>query len=935
MRNLDISSISLIDVIIDHFDNYSETSFQKSGKNIYSTKCPLHHEIRGNSFTIYDKDGKWDWCCFGSCNTGGNAAKLLSMAFPEKYPTPEKAAEYLRERYNLKLPETVTLETFSSFKQIDQEFLKAQGIEEVENGITIPFYDIDGTIMAVKKRMKFTGKPKYIFTQGRNTIYGLREVKDYSPEYILLLEGETDTLTARYCGLQAVGIPGATAWQSDWLHYFSKFDKVIVVPDRDQAGSNLYNKLKVDFNTRLYVIPLPSKAKDLSEHYVYLLNGDKEALASYYNPDNAVPATLEGFLEAISDKDKMKKIINNPVAWDCAVSNLTNPIEESMFVEEIMQAIGKHTRLGKRVIQKAISMAKTRLHQLEVAAASEDDENVTVFIENNGYYKWKSTPAGPVKHQITNFIVKLHHTLYRDGECYRVCTLHGDYGATSAPIILDGEALSNPQKFNTVCISKGDFMFDGNMADLNSIRKLILSQENPTVIQPNYIGHIDGKWLLGDIGIDSQGNIVEADEYGILKLDDKYYACPPQITPPYFPDIEPVTPEYRRDVAYTLLKNIGGYEAWIALGWAVAGWHSDNIFKHGMENSYPILFIHGKHNSGKTWLARWLMKQYGFGRDDSQENGLESSTLTAMSNKLANYASLPVWWDDYRNTIRDITARGDRLLLAYNRSGRERSHRTNGMNEVFPVRAFVLLSGEHIPDSKLNALQTRCVFIQLSAYMRDDSYTAKMQELVTKFHCLGLHFAVKMQREGSQELLDIITELTNLLMESGCDARIARCHSIMAAGFIYGYRDVVDKEDIDKFIEWLVEYTKQEKQANEEDTIVHRFLLDLTTLMENGTIKHGTHYVVTDEYLHIHNTQVYEAWRKHVIDLRGNIVEWRVLLDYLKKEPWCVTNKLVRYPGLGNKPVKGTMFKLDTLPCEELVTQCEVVLSTGEDEPEF
>src|SRR5690606_16717367 len=207
--------------------------------------------------------------------------------------------------------------------------------------------------------------------------------------------------------------------------------------------------------------------------------------------------------------------------------------------------------------------------------------------------------------------------------------------------------------------------------------------------------------------------------------------------------------------------------------------------------------------------------------------------------------------NNFSDGLGENTDPGDRLLWVHHRCGRGRAHGTNGINDNFPVRAFVLLSGEHIPDSKLNALQARCVFIQLSSYMRDDSYTAKMQELVTKFHCLGLHFAVKMQREGSKELLEIMTELTNLLMENGCDARIARCHSIMAAGFIYGYRDVVDKEDIDKFIEWLVEYTKQEKQANEEDTIVHRFLLDLTTLMENGTIKHGTHYVVTDEYLHI------------------------------------------------------------------------------------
>jgi len=233
-----------------------------------------------------------------------------------------------------------------------------------------------------------------------------------------------------------------------------------------------------------------------------------------------------------------------------------------------------------------------------------------------------------------------------------------------------------------------------------------------------------------------------------------------------------------------------------------------------------------------------------------------------------------------------------------------------------------MLTGEDTPTSELNALQTRCVFLQVSEYMRNDEYTAEMLELVTQFHRLGLHFLIRYQREGSKQLLDEVDRLTSMLMSEGVDSRIARCHAILAAGFIYGYGDVVEHDKLVEFEQWLIEFAKQEKVAREDDHVVRRFLQDITTLMENGDLTKDTHYVISGNVLHLHSTQVYEAWRKHVLALRGSVVEWRVLLDYLKKEPWASIGSVRRYAGLGGKNVKGIGLDLNTVPCEELVTQC-------------
>ena len=96
------------------------------------------------------------------------------------------------------------------------------------------------------------------------------------------------------------------------------------------------------------------------------------------------------------------------------------------------------------------------------------------------------------------------------------------------------------------------------------------------------------------------------------------------------------------DVLIDLKDNIGGYQAWLAIGWIKACIYSSEIFEHF--NFFPILFVYGKYQCGKNTLVGWLTSFFGLGNLSGES--IQESTQTGISRMLSYYSSLPVWMDE-------------------------------------------------------------------------------------------------------------------------------------------------------------------------------------------------------------------------------------------------------------------------------------------------
>jgi len=905
MSRLLINNLSLIDVM-KYYLNYNDNDFIKQGKYVYLTKCPIHKETKGTSLAIYDKTSKgqgWDWVCYGACGIGGTAPKLLvEMGL---FDSIENAVKDIRKIFKLEYPNIVTLENFAEFKGFDIEFLKSRGIDnhkhvrngEIIKGVVIPFYGADGDILAVKKRLKFEGTNKYTFTEGSNTIYGLDLLKNYNNDYLYIFEGETDALTAIQAGLQAIGVPGATAWETSTENLgnlLTKFNKIIAVPDQDKAGLKLLKTIAATFPDKLYTISLPTRFNDVSDYYMYNCGGNKEVLYKYFTTQTYIPATPKTF---IATAKETPDILSKYDAWYYTFLALQDEVKIMLFVDTLKASL----KISKTIITKAYNNAYKRYNQCN---QEKNDADADIYQKNKCYYKTVHTNEGIAEVCISNFVIHLLHTIEADGNHVRICKLENERGQISRQVIFTAETLTRPMDFMAECKKAGNYIFKGDFKDLIALNEILLKQEENIVHSPDHIGQVNDIWIMGRYGIDNKGQIITCDDNNIITLDDKSYMVRnlnivddnDETYMPTKPDvIEEITDDYLKDVAYTLKTNLGTFNAWLSLGFIVAGWHSNAIYNHKGDKSFPIFFINGKRNSGKTYLARWLMSAYGFPHIDGKNFAMPS--IVSMTRKLGYYSSLPLWYDDYKNNLKDIKHRDEFLLGAYNRQGADKGIKSGFGVRAEKIRGFLLLSGEDTPDN--NAVFSRCCNIQISAYERDNNALTHMLDLVQHFPSLGLHFATKKQREGSEKLLAKIDYIQDRLMSQDIDGRLAKNVSVFAGAFLHEFEHVLTEKDKLDFINWLSSKATETKEITESDHTVSKFFSDMTVLMLDGKLLNGKHYKIENNTILLWFKGVYDTWVKNYPDAD---IKRTVLLDYIKKEPFFVKNNVrARLQSTGNQ----------------------------------
>ena len=155
--------------------------------------CPFHEEDTP-SFNFNIETGLYH--CFG-CGESGNAVTFVSKM--EGISTKE-AWKKLHLKY--------TVNDYSKEKKIPEKFLEELGLKDEEYNISIPYYDEKKKVIATRYRNHPFNPDRFYWKKGSEAVlYGLDKLKDYKDDYITLVEGESDTQTLWYYGIQAIGVP--------------------------------------------------------------------------------------------------------------------------------------------------------------------------------------------------------------------------------------------------------------------------------------------------------------------------------------------------------------------------------------------------------------------------------------------------------------------------------------------------------------------------------------------------------------------------------------------------------------------------------------------------------------------------------------------------------------------------------------------------------
>lgn len=151
-------------------------------------------------------------------------------------------------------------------------FIKSE--ERTVPSVRIPYYDMDGTEIGAKHRVRISGSDKYRAESGSRAamLYGQQFI---APELwngaLHVVEGESDTATLISADIgSTVGVPGSSAVAVIRPEHVAGVDVVYVVRESDAAGAKFPQSIadrlrEIDSSAAVRVVTMPEGIKDPTE----------------------------------------------------------------------------------------------------------------------------------------------------------------------------------------------------------------------------------------------------------------------------------------------------------------------------------------------------------------------------------------------------------------------------------------------------------------------------------------------------------------------------------------------------------------------------------------------------------------------------------------------------------------------------------------------
>jgi DNA-binding transcriptional ArsR family regulator len=261
----------LLERILPHLDKRKmRVRATKDGKHVMA-RCPFHDDDEP-SLSLTERKDKLLTHCFVCGNVYDRLLELAGIKSATARP--------IAPRRNRQQPATaqaqpLTLAALANAKRLDAEKLIAWHVRELpDGGIEILYLTREGELHTIQYRLtleKVNGVDRFKWRKGDTRIlYGLWRLPEWGDaDTLYLCEGTSDTWTLWHADLPALGIPSATYWREEWWREVEGFERIVLIPDNDEAGEKLAREIAKTcpdhLRERVQVLQLPDGIKDANE----------------------------------------------------------------------------------------------------------------------------------------------------------------------------------------------------------------------------------------------------------------------------------------------------------------------------------------------------------------------------------------------------------------------------------------------------------------------------------------------------------------------------------------------------------------------------------------------------------------------------------------------------------------------------------------------
>jgi hypothetical protein len=342
----------------------------------------------------------------------------------------------------------------------------------------------------------------------------------------------------------------------------------------------------------------------------------------------------------------------------------------------------------------------------------------------------------------------------------------------------------------------------------------------------------DGKELFAD-----ENGVVWYKGKGFRPADQdlegqKFVQSPPRLRP-HIKFSEEHTRELFAEISRNLFDTIGNYGGYLALG-AVLLYAAGQEFYEEYAG-FPGLWLHGESQQGKSSVARWLIRLYGF----SNKAGipLPDSTKAGLGIVLQQYGDLPVWLEEYQPAILvKLPWLVEKLKEVY---GRE-----SGVKKTFDevprrIRTGVIVTG--VATASDSQLRSRFCHVQIAKKNRlQDHYRWFEGESLNKFFLIGRW----LMRNRIEFAASVIKEMqawmeSKALIEHSERARIVHGAPYCAFRALVGLLQSHEAADIRSFRDYLQTHVELAAEEVQEQAYVQQFWIDVLASAKEGVFGHS------------------------------------------------------------------------------------------------